>query len=229
MKRTQLPHLQKLKQKHNFTAPALLKTALTLLNVHYTKQNEAVFTNYEAGRTWPFLKPWIADRLPNTMDVNGPTLEAVLNIIPIKSNEKETCLQMIHRVNEEQRLLTQHAHVPLFAIQKGLGDADGSNLIDVMRRQIFNWLPGSKSLANRGNEEEIFQRVQMQSRSNVGILWNCGMVDQETFQMTASYDDAQLRKVEVEEAVEKLFDIARWITEPRNWEVVVGSCPAFEQ
>jgi hypothetical protein len=67
------------------------------------------------------------------------------------------------------------------------------------------------------------------TKDNVGILWNCGMVDQETFQMTASYDDAHLRKVEVEEAVEKLFDIARWITEPGNWEVVVGSCPVSEK
>lgn len=147
-KRTRLPHLQKLKQEHNLTAPGILKCALALLNVYYTKQKEAVFTNYEAGRTWPFLEPWIADRLPNTMDVNGPTLEAVLNIIPMKDEQKETCLHMINRVNEEQKLLTQHAHAPLFAIQKGLGDVDGSTLIDVMRGQIFNWLPGLKSLAN---------------------------------------------------------------------------------
>lgn len=69
----------------------------------------------------------------------------------------------------------------------------------------------------------------MQSRSDVGILWNCGMLDEGTFQMTASYDDAQLRKVEVEEAVEKLFDIAKWITEPKNWDSAVANYPDFEK
>lgn len=167
MKRTQLPHLQKLKRAHNLTAPAILKTALVLLNVSYTKQNEAIFTNYEAGRTWPFLEPWIADRMLNIVDVHGPTLEAILNVIPIKRNEKATCLQMINRVNDEQKLLIKHTHARLFAVQKGLDDTDESNLIDVMRRQIFNWLPGLKSLANREDEgEKIFQHMQMQSRSD---------------------------------------------------------------
>lgn len=72
MKRTQLPHLQKLKRVHVLTAPTILKTALALLNVSYTKQNEAIVTNYEAGRTLPFLEPWIAEWSPNMMDVNSP-------------------------------------------------------------------------------------------------------------------------------------------------------------
>lgn len=54
------------------------------------------------------------------------------------------------------------------------------------------------------------------------------MLGQDNFQMTASYDDAQLRKVEGEEAVEKLFEIATWITKPENWEVEFRSCPVFD-
>ncbi|KAI5361193.1 putative AMP-dependent synthetase/ligase, Condensation domain, phosphopantetheine binding ACP [Septoria linicola] len=140
MKRIKLPHLQALTEKHSIPAPAILKTALALLNVSYTKQNEAVFTNYEAGLTWPFLEPWIAERLPNTMDINGPTLEAVLNIIPLQNRERgeeETCLAMMSRVSSEQTLLSQHSHAPLFSIQKALAENDGAKLIGTMRRQIF--------------------------------------------------------------------------------------------
>ena len=44
--------------------------------------------------------------------------------------------------------------------------------------------------------------MQMQSRSDVGVLWNCRMRDLVTVQVTASYDDAQLKTKEVEEVVE---------------------------
>lgn len=33
-------------------------------------------------------------------------------------------------------------------------------------------------------------RVQMQSRSDVGVLWNCGVRDPVTVQVTVSFDDA---------------------------------------
>ncbi|KAK4612094.1 Acyl-CoA ligase sidI [Fulvia fulva] len=222
-KRTKLPHLQKLIKEHGFSAPAILKTALALLNSHYTNTNIAIFTNYDAGRNWPFLSPWIAEHLPNAMDINGPTFEAVLNNITIDPNE--SVLTMISSINNEQTLLTKHAHAPLFEIQKQLGNdvPAGTDLTDIMRRQIFNWLPGLKEAMSESDDSPL-KRTQVQSRSDVGILWNCGMLDQEMFQMNASYDDAQLRKAEVEEAVERLFGIARWITEPGNWEKGVGEC-----
>ncbi|EME40391.1 hypothetical protein DOTSEDRAFT_75005 [Dothistroma septosporum NZE10] len=221
-KRTHLPHLQTLQKQHNLSAPAILKTALAILNTHYTGTTHAIFTQYEAGRTWPFLSPFVTSHLPNAMDINGPTFEAVLNNIPVSPSQN--VLSLISHINTEQILLTSHAHAPLFSIQEALA-ADGNNLIAILRRQIFNWLPGLKGMVAESHEGEAVRRVQVQSRSDVGILWNCGMVDAETFQMNASYDDAQLRRTEVDEAVERLFVIARWIMEPGNWERKVGECP----
>ncbi|USW52954.1 Putative AMP-dependent synthetase/ligase, Condensation domain, phosphopantetheine binding ACP [Septoria linicola] len=212
--------VQKLKQEHGFSAPAILKTSLALLNAHYTSTKNAIFTNYEAGRDWAFQEQWIADLLPNAMDVNGPTLEAVLNNITI--DKSETCLAMIQRVQTEQSLLTRNAHAPLSSLQQQLGD-DGTNLLDTMQRQIFNWLPGLKSTMSEPDDSPL-KRTQMQSRSDVGILWNCGMIE-DTFHVTASYDDAQLRKTEVEEAVERWCRISEWVSKEENWERAVGDCP----
>nr|XP_023908644.1 nonribosomal peptide synthetase vlms-like [Quercus suber]POF15630.1 putative acyl-coa synthetase yngi [Quercus suber] len=217
----EMPAVQQLKQEHGVAAPSVFKAALALLNSHYTSQTNAVFTNYEASREWPFQEPWIRDLLPNAMDVNGPTLEAVLNVVNI--DRSETCLSMMQRVQEEQTLLTQHSHVPLLDIQSKLGDTDGGNLIDIMRRQILNWLPGLQSAMAEPSDSPL-TRIQMQSRSDVGLLWNCGMVG-DVFHVTASYDDAQLRASEVRECVERWLAIAKWMTDPDNWSRKIGDCP----
>lgn len=219
-KQVRLPGLQQTKEDCGVSAPAIFKTALALLNTRHTGQTKAVFTNYEAGRDWPFQPSWMADLLPNAMNVNGPTLEAVLNVIAI--HESETCAELVKRVHEEQVLLTKHAHAPLFDIEHQLGP-DGIQLVESMRRQIFNWLPGLAGVAKGRPDNAPLRRLQLQSRSDVGLLWNCGMLDGETFHMNASYDDVQLRATEVEDAVQELFGIAAWITDPKNWSSPVGS------
>lgn len=65
-------------------------------------------------------------------------------------------------------------------------------------------------------------RVQIQSRSGVGVLWNCRLVDSQTVQFTASYNDAQLSRVEMEEAAEELLRLAAWLCEEGNWEKPIG-------
>ena len=64
--------------------------------------------------------------------------------------------------------------------------------------------------------------MQMQSWGDVGVLWNFGMQDpmtvQVTVQVTASIDDAQSRAKEVEEAVGELVRLAGWLKEEANWE-----------
>jgi hypothetical protein len=57
----------------------------------------------------------------------------------------------------------------------------------------------------------------------VGLLWNCGLVDEHTIQVNASYDDAQLSVSEVEEALDLLFIILRKITDPEHLDDSIGS------
>jgi len=58
----------------------------------------------------------------------------------------------------------------------------------------------------------------MQSRGDVGVLWNCRIRDPVTVQVTASIDDAQSRAKEVEEAVGELVRLVGWLGEEANWE-----------
>jgi hypothetical protein len=42
------------------------------------------------------------------------------------------------------------------------------------------------------NEYKCLQRVQMSNQSDVGVLWNCKMVEEDVLQVHLGWDDAQL-------------------------------------
>lgn len=211
----QLSSLDILQREHGLSASIVFRTALALLNVHYTHADRALFSSYEAGRDWPGMD----ENLPNALDLNGPTLELVLNKIAI--DKTETCIDLLTRLKGEHTLLIKHAHAPLLAIQNQLPEEDGAGLIDnIMRRQAFNVLPFPGSDA-----QSTLRTVKLQARGDVGLVWNCQRVDMKTYAVNASYDDAQLYRVEVEEAVGRFCRIARWVGEEENLKRVVGECP----
>lgn len=220
----ELACIDKLRKNHGLGASTVLKTALALLNVHFTRDKHAIFASHQAGRDWPFQQDFVTDKLPNAMDVNGPTLELVVNKIEIVT--KETCGQLLTRIEAEQKLLSKHAHAPVFELQRRLGDEDGAGLIDsIMRRQVFNLAPSSNVASNE--EESSLRKIMVQSRSDLGVHWNCRMVDQ-TFHVNAIYDDAQLSAVEVREAVKRFCAIAGWLADMANLDKPVGECLASQ-
>ena len=82
-----IPHLNTLKSDHGISPAVVAKTALAILNTRLTGLTHAIFANYDAGRSWPFLSPWISAHLPNAMDLPGPTWQGVVNHILIDPQE----------------------------------------------------------------------------------------------------------------------------------------------
>jgi hypothetical protein len=77
-----------------------VKAALAIVNCRLTKTKTALFGQYQASRTWPFLSGWQAARMPDAMDVNGLTLEIVATIVSVE--DECTVLDMLGKLQEEQ-------------------------------------------------------------------------------------------------------------------------------
>jgi hypothetical protein len=95
-----LPDIQALKMQHGIEGSQIVKAALAVVTTKYTKQEYALFGQAQAGRTWPFLLPWQAERMPPAMDVDGPAVQGTINRIPV--NYDETVLSMLSRLQAEQ-------------------------------------------------------------------------------------------------------------------------------
>ncbi|KAI9719235.1 MAG: putative NRPS-like protein biosynthetic cluster [Candelaria pacifica] len=222
-----LPSLPTIKSKHGIPAQIVVKAALALLNVRLTQQKQAIFSQYEAARYWPSRSNDAENTQANDpMDIAGPTFQLVLNLIPISGSEKLS--QFLHRLHKEQELLTHNAIAPLRQIQallassgeeSSLSNENENSLFDtIMRRQVFNWIPNTHPLYQH------ISKIQVESRSDLGVTWVCNLVDKQTLFLNAQYDDAQLYAVEVRKAVDELIDIIDWITEKADWDQEVRTC-----
>lgn len=200
------------RQQHSMSAAIVVKAAVAIFNAQVNKSDVAVFCTYQASRSWPFTLHWISQYLPDAVDVDGPTLTFCANKIAV--NMQGTVGQTLQVVQDQEHELDSHAHAPHSKIRHLLSHDDAATHTRVMRRQIFNWVPGlGSSEGPWGN----LTKLQQQSRMDHAFMWNCNMADSETLIIHASYDDAQLRVVEVEEAVQRLGGIVAAITEPGSW------------
>jgi hypothetical protein len=93
------------------------------------------------------------------------------------------------------------------------GSKEGDLMEEFMRRQLFNWLPGGSKPPYK-----IIENVQTLSRTDVGILWNCGMVNQETVRMHASWDDAQLTTADIKGLLSDMMSITEQLAKKENRE-----------
>lgn len=131
-----IPSLEKFKLERAVDVSVLVKAAVALFNTEMTGQDHVLFCNLEAGRTWPFLEPWIADRLPNPMSIAGPTLTSTINNFAL--DPLEPIGAFLQRVQVDQVEQSAHAHAPFLAVKQQLGERDGSIVDALCRRQIFN-------------------------------------------------------------------------------------------
>ncbi|CAD6590215.1 MAG: hypothetical protein ASARMPRED_004678 [Alectoria sarmentosa] len=127
-----------------------------------------------------------ADDLPNPMEI-------VLDRIFIERNE--TLGGFLHRLQEEEEQLIRYARSPLSRIQAPLraaGEEDEDSLSEsdnalfdyIMRRQMFNWLP------NIHTEHRMIKTIQVESRSDFGLQWDCAHVGVGRVKVNASPDNA---------------------------------------
>ncbi|KAL9041246.1 MAG: hypothetical protein Q9214_004174, partial [Letrouitia sp. 1 TL-2023] len=133
------PHLMELKRQHAIEASTAVKAAVALFNAEATGQPHAIFSNLDSARKWPFLETWVADQLPNPLNIAGPTMGSTLNVIPVDA-EKEN-LAFLAYLQEDQIELSKHANAPFWAVMERLGEEEGKVAYDLKRRQVLNWDP----------------------------------------------------------------------------------------
>lgn len=206
------PDLSNLKKTHGLDAAIVLKAALSLVNTGETGATEALFASYQAGRSWPFVAPWMQERLPSAMDIAGPTLQVAIE--RINTSKPQSVIDFLKHLTSEQEELTKHVHAPLLAIRDALSTADAETMEQVRRRQIFNWLPRSSGL----DEYTNLNRVQLWSRTDVGILWNCTAIDGDEVKIHVSWDDAQLNEDEIDKLLSKFGGMVEMLSAETNWE-----------
>ncbi|THY41286.1 acetyl-CoA synthetase-like protein [Aureobasidium pullulans] len=206
------PDLSNLKKAHGLDAAIVLKAALSFVNTGETGATEALFASYQAGRSWPFVAPWMQERLPSAMDIAGPTLQVAIE--RINTSKPQSVIDFLKHLTSEQEELTKHVHAPLLTIRDALSTADAETMEQVRRRQIFNWLPRSSGL----DEYTNLNRVQLWSRTDVGILWNCTAIDGDEVKIHVSWDDAQLNEDEIDKLLSKFGGMVEMLSVNTNWE-----------
>ncbi|KUJ19522.1 acetyl-CoA synthetase-like protein [Mollisia scopiformis] len=229
-----LKDIQALKIKHNIEGSQIVKAALAVVTTRHTKQPYALFGQSQAGRTWPFMLPWQANRMPPAMDVDGPAVQGTINKLPI--HKSETVLDMLARLQAEQYELNRHAYAPMNQIVAVLNGhqtdievrnfdgkvkgaawiesegGEGDFVRDAFKRQVFNWLPVPPVF-----EYKRIQKVQVESRTDLCCLWNCIMLDQTTLMINPTWDDAQLYLEEVEGLLDELLRLSEKFAAEENW------------
>lgn len=96
---------------HRIPAPIIIKAALVLLTTRLTGQDKALFTQTFAMRDdWPFIDEWMSRRLPSPLEVTGPALARIAEMVPIQHNQ--SVLDWMVQMKAEQDVLIRHAHAP---------------------------------------------------------------------------------------------------------------------
>ena len=65
--------------------------------------------------------------------------------------------------------------------------------------------------------------MQIVSRADVGLLWNCTMPDEDTLQVHLSWDDTQLSGPEADDFLDELLKITEQVSKLDNWENSIGN------
>jgi hypothetical protein len=214
----QLTDIQALKIEHGIETSQVVKAALAIMTTRRTGQTEALFGQSQAGRSWPFMLDWQVDRMPPAMDIGGPLLQRTLNRISI--SPPSTVIDLLESLQNEQQLLNKHAYAPLnalvAALDKGI-KGEGAFMSDAYQRHMFNWLPTHNGELGDGYGLKKLESVQIEATDDLGLLWNCIMLDRETVQIRPTWGDAQLGQVEVKGMLDEILCIAEKLSRKENW------------
>ena len=207
-----IPSLVTLKAERSVEMSTVVKAAIALFNVEATGQRHAIFANLDAARTWPFLEPWIAERLPNPMNIAGPTIACTINCIPIDGSTVVS--DLLQQMQEDQVKLSEHAHAPWSIMKQQISVRDGHVMDDVARRQVFNWQAPRRPPKRRFS---FLEHIGGKGWPDYGTYWQFGLTDEHTLSAMLGYDDAHLRHGEAQAALDRTLEIILWLLEPLNW------------
>lgn len=220
-----VPGISKLRSKYRkLTAPTIIKAAWTLLNIHRNGTNTALYCSLQADRRrFPFVPKVLEQLSPaHTFEagrVAGPTLQAVVNILPLYP--EEFALAFMHRIAADQEDLNRYAPAPLKSVLKDIGPVNTEIMIDIIRCQIFNWTPGLGALQTF-NPNENYEPLSSFIRPTLRLVINVdvGGPDDET--CYAQIKSPLFDKKTLKSLADDLRDFATWLCDENNWERRMG-------
>ncbi|KAJ5985641.1 Nonribosomal peptide synthetases (NRPS) [Penicillium canescens] len=223
-----LPGILGLRRAHpDLALPIAPKVALALLALHHTKTTSALMLNVEMARSgFPFLPSSIAGLGSfNAADVTGPTIAGILNVIGY--DHDETVIEMLHRAQEQQIKITQHANAPWQRIMQ-----QNSDIRDLFPKVadalVFNWTGANGfSQETLGNLQENVKISYLYYRPKTGLTMDVGLGGKDGTDMIVSPTGAIWN--ESPESIYKLMAgfgrIATWLVDERNWDRPVEDFP----
>lgn len=130
--------------------------------------------------------------MPPAMDVDGPAVQG--SLVRVSVNQDETVKDM-WEIASGAEFLNKYTYAPNRQLVAAMNEAipgEGDYFENAFRIQIFDRLPVTPSW----NLEKL-KNMQVESRTDSGILWNCIMMNQTTLKINPTWDVAQLRRVEI--------------------------------
>ena len=207
--------LSRLRTTHSIHPVILIKAAFTLFLTLKTHTTTTLFTSVQAGRTWPFAPDWLQDCLPSAMDIAGPTYAYPINVL--HAPRSSTTIEFLHAIAESQAESVKHMHAAPSLVRARLSPKDADALVTKNSPHKFNWLAPLGSAAVR--EAEPVRVACADRHFSLGLLWNFQQIDGEpdVVRCLVNYDDCQINRGEVLEALEAIWRVAEWMAEEGNW------------
>ena len=209
------PNLLKARGSQNLRPAIVAKMAISLFNTWMTGQPYAVLLMLMAGRVWPFMSSSIAEHLPSSYDIAGPTLTAEVDVMRIDRGEEVG--QLYRRMEEQQKQSSRYQHVPQSMLPQLNQDSHGMRTETM--RQVFNWIPSRSGKEN--NASSGLEVVGVPGQENIppaGVAWMCRLVNSETLSIRLRWNSSLLSEEEGARVVERVIRIVEWICEPENWQ-----------
>lgn len=180
------------------------KMAISLFNSWMIEQPHAILFMLVAGRMWPFMSSSIAEHLPSSYGIAGPTLTAGVDVIRI--NRREEVGQLYTRMEEQQKQSSRYQHVPQSMLPQLNQDSHGMRT-EAMR-QVFNWIPSRNG--KEANASSGIHVVGVPGQHNIppaGVAWMCRLVNSETLSIRLRWDSRHLSEEEGVKVVERVVHI----------------------
>lgn len=209
------PNMRKMRASQTLSPVVLAKMAIGLFNTSMSKQPYAIFTTLMAGRAWPFMSSSLAQHLPNPIDIAGPTMTSVADVL--RFDQQEEIGQLYQRMEAEQQLSSRYQHVSPSMLSTLDVDSQGLRLHAM--RQIFNWIPGRHG--KEVSASRLLQPVGAPGDNNdppPGVAWTCRPVDSETLSFRLRWNLELFPEEEVVGILNHVRSIFEWISDPDNWE-----------
>ncbi|GKZ28259.1 putative NRPS-like protein biosynthetic cluster [Aspergillus brasiliensis] len=221
-----LPTLLNLRDHHSaLTTSVVFKSALALLTVFHTKHPQVLLLNIEAARSrFPFLPASVPGQAElNGSRVAGATLAGTIEHLHF--NSKETVLDLLYRVQQQQIMITQYANAPwreLIAQEPRLRQL----YADVANHVVFNWTGSTTFKADKKRRlHEHISRQQIFFRNTTGLMIDAGASGKDgiDFCITLTGAVANSSPDWIGDIARGLQRITTWLVQPENWERPVGA------